>query len=68
VEVVMPDRVIEQLETDLANFGQGALPDELLSSATGGADKTSYTNTMQMMSNILQMLESTSKSIIGNLR
>lgn len=27
-----------------------------------------YTNTMQMMSQILQMLEATSKAIVGNIR
>jgi hypothetical protein len=43
------------------------LADEQLDRVVGG-DTSNYTNMMQMMSQILQMLEATSKSIVGNIR
>jgi len=51
-----------------ADASSGELTHEELDLATGAATNSDYTNMMQMMSQILQMLESTSKSIIGNMR
>ena len=42
------------------------LTDDQLDRVMG--ETSDYTNMMQMMSQILQMLEATSKSIVGNIR